>query len=269
MTRENKLALVVGFGLILFVGILISDHFSVVRTQQAANLTSPGVLDPLIATANIEPASFVDLLDPPLQPVTTSGNKLQEVPTAANGAAAQDSPNGGWPVVPTESAGPATQVVQNPTTGTAADDLLNNPPAGFERVPNPETDAEFVFYDVESGDTFYSICMAHYGNPSRVQSLAVYNNIDDPGSLRVGQRLRLPKDAARGAGVTEPSSKPTVKTKTAPVKVTYTVRGGDTLAKIAQRFMGSKAKWQKLYEMNKDVIDDPDNVKVGTVLRVS
>ena len=27
MTRENKLALVVGFGLILLVGILISDHF--------------------------------------------------------------------------------------------------------------------------------------------------------------------------------------------------------------------------------------------------
>ena len=28
MTRENKLALVVGFGLLLFVGILVSDHFS-------------------------------------------------------------------------------------------------------------------------------------------------------------------------------------------------------------------------------------------------
>jgi nucleoid-associated protein YgaU len=43
----------------------------------------------------------------------------------------------------------------------------------------------------------------------------------------------------------------------------------DTLAKIAERFMGSKRKWQKLYEMNRDVVDDPDNVKVGTVLRVS
>ena len=28
MTREHKLALVVGFGLILFVGILVSDHLA-------------------------------------------------------------------------------------------------------------------------------------------------------------------------------------------------------------------------------------------------
>ena len=39
MTRENKLALVVGFALILFVGILISDHFSIVRNQKAADLS--------------------------------------------------------------------------------------------------------------------------------------------------------------------------------------------------------------------------------------
>ena len=31
MTRENKLALVIGFGLMLFVGILVSDHFSAQR----------------------------------------------------------------------------------------------------------------------------------------------------------------------------------------------------------------------------------------------
>ena len=28
MTRENKLALIIGFGLLLFVGILVSDHLS-------------------------------------------------------------------------------------------------------------------------------------------------------------------------------------------------------------------------------------------------
>ena len=38
MTRENKLALVVGFALILVVGILISDHFSTARAQAFADL---------------------------------------------------------------------------------------------------------------------------------------------------------------------------------------------------------------------------------------
>ena len=35
MTRENKLALVIGFGLMLFVGILVSDHFSAQRFDPA------------------------------------------------------------------------------------------------------------------------------------------------------------------------------------------------------------------------------------------
>ena len=36
MTRENKLAIVIGFGLLLFVGILVSDHLSA-RNAQIAN----------------------------------------------------------------------------------------------------------------------------------------------------------------------------------------------------------------------------------------
>ena len=39
MTRENKLALVVGFALIVFVGVLVSDHFSAASLDKPANLT--------------------------------------------------------------------------------------------------------------------------------------------------------------------------------------------------------------------------------------
>src|SRR5262245_53652325 len=63
MTRENKLALVVGFGLILFVGILISDHFSVVRSQHAADLTTKQIDDPLLVAANLQ-NNLIDLSDP-------------------------------------------------------------------------------------------------------------------------------------------------------------------------------------------------------------
>ena len=45
MTRENKLALVVGFALILLVGIAISDHFSPAQNQESASLT--GAVDTL------------------------------------------------------------------------------------------------------------------------------------------------------------------------------------------------------------------------------
>ncbi len=47
MTRENKVALVVGFALVLFVGILVSDHLSRAQTQRSADLA------PVINTSTI------------------------------------------------------------------------------------------------------------------------------------------------------------------------------------------------------------------------
>lgn len=58
MTRENKLALVVGFVLILVVGILISDHFSTARAQKFADLQATA--DPL-AEAYPPDAPLLDL----------------------------------------------------------------------------------------------------------------------------------------------------------------------------------------------------------------
>ncbi|MHC4446974.1 MAG: hypothetical protein ACYSXF_04105, partial [Planctomycetota bacterium] len=58
MTRENKLALVVGFALILVVGILISDHFSTARAQAFADLQAAD--DPL-ADSHPPEAPLLDL----------------------------------------------------------------------------------------------------------------------------------------------------------------------------------------------------------------
>ncbi len=42
MTREHKLALIIGFSLVLVVGVLISDHFSKARSAQVATEITPG-----------------------------------------------------------------------------------------------------------------------------------------------------------------------------------------------------------------------------------
>ena len=43
----------------------------------------------------------------------------------------------------------------------------------------------------------------------------------------------------------------------------YTVVKGDSLSKIAKQFYGDAQKWRKIYEANKDVIDNPDLIEVG------
>jgi nucleoid-associated protein YgaU len=52
-------------------------------------------------------------------------------------------------------------------------------------------------------------------------------------------------------------------TNITPAGKTYTVVKGDSLSKIAKREYGDAREWRKIYEANKDVIDDPDLIEVG------
>jgi len=48
-----------------------------------------------------------------------------------------------------------------------------------------------------------------------------------------------------------------------PSGKTYTVVRGDSLSKIAKREYGDMTKWRKIYEANRDVIDNPDLIEPG------
>ena len=49
---------------------------------------------------------------------------------------------------------------------------------------------------------------------------------------------------------------------------TYEVQPGDTLGHIAQRFYGKASAYMKIFEANRDVLDNPDLIKVGQKLRI-
>ena len=48
----------------------------------------------------------------------------------------------------------------------------------------------------------------------------------------------------------------------------YTVKAGDTLSAIAKEHLGSAGAYMKIFELNKDVLKDPDKIKPGQVLRL-
>lgn len=49
---------------------------------------------------------------------------------------------------------------------------------------------------------------------------------------------------------------------------TYTVQKGDTLSKIAKNELGDANAWQKIFELNKDVLKDPDRIFPDQVLKL-
>ena len=48
----------------------------------------------------------------------------------------------------------------------------------------------------------------------------------------------------------------------------YEVQPGDTLGHIAQRFYGKASAYMKIFEANRDILDNPDLIKVGQKLRI-
>ena len=48
----------------------------------------------------------------------------------------------------------------------------------------------------------------------------------------------------------------------------YKVRPGDTLGAIAQRFYGKASLYPKIFEANRDVLSNPDLIKVGQKLKI-
>lgn len=49
---------------------------------------------------------------------------------------------------------------------------------------------------------------------------------------------------------------------------TYTVQSGDSLWRIASRELGSGTRWSEIYDLNRDVISDPDRIYIGQELQL-
>jgi NitT/TauT family transport system substrate-binding protein len=48
----------------------------------------------------------------------------------------------------------------------------------------------------------------------------------------------------------------------------YTVKAGDTLSKLAERFYNSMSKWDKIYEANRDTLKNPNYIYIGQKLMI-
>ena len=51
-------------------------------------------------------------------------------------------------------------------------------------------------------------------------------------------------------------------------KRTHTIKDGDTLLKLAQRYLGDSQRWRELYEANRNRIADPQLLPIGVVVEI-
>jgi nucleoid-associated protein YgaU len=239
MTRENKLALVIGFGLMLFVGILVSDHFSAQR------------FDPATVAQAEEPAQ-VDVIQ-----LETFGEQALAPVSPAPGSV-DLAINGNSQIPGAPAAGELTVISPNDPVGPVA-----------LAVETAVTDGTPVrFHKVKKGDTFWQIAKREYGDGSLGEKLKDYNKAVAPDAARlaIDSELRLPPldvlkpgAAPAAAGEAIAAAKPAA--PRAPA--TYTVRKGDTAYAIARK---QGVKVADLLQQNG--IKDPAALKPGQSIRI-
>ncbi len=159
-------------------------------------------------------------------------------------------------------------------------------PAPKTRVVPPE----YWEYTVQRNDSMESIAKKLFGDGRLWTKIAEANPLLDAHKLVPGRtKLRIPKDLTniQGKEVAVPPPEPAqttpaprkpdpapaepakpAKPAAAPASKDYVVKSGDTLSGIAKAFYGKSAAWRSIYDFNKDVIDDPDNLKPGTTIRI-
>ncbi len=54
----------------------------------------------------------------------------------------------------------------------------------------------------------------------------------------------------------------------APAETIYVVVSGDTLGGISLKYYGDANKYMKIFEANRDILDNPDLIKVGQELKI-
>jgi LysM repeat protein len=94
----------------------------------------------------------------------------------------------------------------------------------------------------------------------RNENLSLRKDLDDQ---RARQHTTEKVSGDDRAKQTSPSSP-----KSAASGRTYVVRDGDTLASISRKFYKTSAKWKKIRDANRGIVDDPGKLKAGQTLNI-
>ncbi|TVQ63124.1 MAG: LysM domain-containing protein [Phycisphaerales bacterium] len=338
MTREHKLALIIGFSLVLIVGVLVSDHLSQAsrvqldgsgsadETMVALAPIEPVRPAPRSAYANPAPAPAVERLHDRIGAAAPEPQVARTLdlrpPETVEPAIASGDPDG-WRVEVPSLELALEEPVASPSRDSRSRALRENTLAFLEdaqngatelihqggnllerfgQVPVPsalqvvqrETPNAVLRYTVQNNDTLFRIAEAHYGDGHLWRALADANEgrVGSNGAVRVGVSLVLPDmlngkpvlggwnsagtqaepPAQASAPTPVPTPAPTPSTAPAAGEArgarTYTVQRGDTLGRIAQRELGTVRRMREIIDLNRDRIDDADDIRVGMTLRL-
>lgn len=275
MTRENKLALIIGFSLILVVAILITDHLSPAQSVEFANLgPRSGSASSLELRATLPSGrgarNFVDTGDSGNQSAIES--RYHNDPEGTSSSAGESRARRVEPprvinLQPGQVAAQLAVTAREPIEMGVP--IERDQPRRFSRF---ETTGNVRLHPVQSGESLYGITRKYYGEITLAQALADYNQgrVRPNLQLRAGVTLRIPERWVLSGGPA-PVQSPTPRAKPVPAGpeyTSYTIKSNDTLGEISLALLGTSKRWREIYELNDKIIANPDHLIPGETIRI-
>lgn len=201
MSRENKLSIVVAFALLIFVGMLVADHFSIASKREVATLgftSSPppplkqvdGGIEVIPQQQGTTPQKAEGEIIHIVIPGETLRSICQYHYANANlaGALAQ------WNDIQNPNQIERGTRISMPSINTLTGDLgsQNRIQQAEYRAPKPEV--AFGKYEVKQGDTLSEIAQKVMGTSKKTNILIEMNKdvMPNPNNIRPGMMLQYP-----------------------------------------------------------------------------
>ena len=277
MTRETKIGLLVGLGVILFFAILVSEFISVANTQQTPHLDQ-------LTEQPVDPAPTDTPVVTRRQPLPTPGQttaasneqdpltrpfefRIPEFQRNIHSLSQTDTPQRNTP--PAES-----QRNTIPQNTFVPDRLVINTRGDVTRHDNTTTQSGDRWHTVRDGESLSAISLKYYGDRNYYHTIYEANRdrMSSPNDVMVGVRLLIPKrnGSTTTTQTTTPRQQPRPQRSSTPSTgyIEYTIQSGDTLSEIAQKHLGSVRHAQRIIDLNRKVIKNPDNVPAGVVIKI-
>jgi nucleoid-associated protein YgaU len=237
VTREHKLALIVGFCLVLVLAVLFSDHLSKARAvEQSSELQVASSKQVGASTPGLKPPpSIIESETAAATPVRPPLPGIAETPAGVPqpvAVAATDGPTSQLPPIDPASVSVLPAGVRDAAPVPGPFEMVNDPGIARGDLPREIAEATEVVdsgavsipgmvdkpisrqpmrrHDVKEGERVFQIARSVYGDGMLWTRLREFNRgkIGEDGSVRAGVTLMLPpKDVLLGNAVLAPDAK--------------------------------------------------------------
>lgn len=285
MTRELKLALVVGVMLVLVVAMLVADH---VRPRPDTLAAARGDYGKLAYTGSEYGQADPTILVPDQQLVESQPRpepKPEPKPIGPGSNTHRVSSTGGAGM-PIDN---YVKINQGSAKTEETADPIDQPEADIG-LPLAGPDLE---YKIEEGDTFFALAKRFYRDGGLHEKLQAYNKsrLGKQGQLKIDSTILVPaREVLEGKAISGSAANaqpkggvPTVgPSQVKPGEsgprsisalaetntVRYTIRPGDTLIKIARERLKSPARLREILDLNPKLRGNESSLMVGTVIKL-